>query len=278
MSTSTSTPTAPLPPTPAPGAGTSLRRRLVLTVGIIVMVALFAVGAWTAAGFATLHRAEQQQSFAFTASRLVVEADDGPIHVTAGQAARVEVATHLTYSQLSPSKPSVRMDGDRLILKDGCRHAMNVYCVTRYDLRVPAQVALQVTSSDGSVTVSGISGDLDLRTANGAINADGASSRLQLRTSDGAITARDLHSTSVGAVTSNGGVRLSFLTDPTAVSARSSDGAVRITLPRDGTAYRVDATTSDGSRTVDVPTNPDATSSISAHTSNGAVSVVRDAA
>jgi len=278
MSTSTSTPTAPVPAPATPGAGTSPGRRLLFGGGIIVMAALFAFGAWTAVGFATLHRVDQHQGFAFTGARLVVSASDGAIHVTAGQAGRVELDTHLHYSQLSPAKPSVRMDGDRLILKDGCRHVMNVFCVTSYDLRVPAQLALHVTTSDGAVTVSGISGDLDLHTADGGITADGASGRLQLRTSDGAVIARDLHSTTVAATTSDGRVLLSFLVDPDTVNAHTSDGSLRITVPRDDTAYQVVAATSDGSRTVDVNTNATSPRTISARTSDGPVSVVRAAA
>ncbi len=118
------------------------------------MAALFAFGAWTAVGFATLHRVDQHQGFAFTGARLVVSASDGAIHVTAGQAGRVELDTHLHYSQLSPAKPSVRMDGDRLILKDGCRHVMNVFCVTSYDLRVPTVPAAASSSAPATVPSS----------------------------------------------------------------------------------------------------------------------------
>ena len=79
------------------------------------------------------------------------------------------------------------------------------------------------------------------------------------------------------AVTSNGRVLLSFLADPAQVTARSSDGSVEVVVPRDDTAYKVDAATSDGRRTVDVNTSQDVTRTIFAHTSNGSVRVLRAA-
>jgi hypothetical protein len=279
MTTSAPTPTTPAPPPSRLGGGTgrSAPRRVVLAVAIIVMVILFGFGAWSAIGFATLHRVDQHHSFAFTGSRLVVDAEEGGLHVSAGQPGRVEVDSHFHYSQLSPAHPSMRMDGDQLIAKTGCRSVMNNYCTATYELRVPANTTLQLHTSDGNILVSGITGDLDLRTSDGAIHADGATGRLQLHTSDGSITARNLRGTTISAVTSDGRVLLTFAVDPAQVTARSSDGDVEITVPRDGTAYKVDAATSDGSRQVDVATNPDGSRSIFAHTSDGAVRVLRAA-
>jgi len=283
MSTSTPTPPPPTPAapepatTPAPRAGRSPLRRLGLTAGIIVMVALFAYGAFAAVGFATLHQAEQHQSFTFTGSQLVVGTSNGSIHVTAGQPGRVEVDTHLRYSQLQPAHPTVRVEGGQLVLKDGCRQGLVIYCNVSFDLRVPAAVALQLSTSNGAVGVSGVTGALTVHTSNGSITTDGASGPLNLHTSNGAIRARDLHATVVDAATSNGSVTVSFLASPTHVGIRTSNGGVRVTVPRTSVAYKVDVSTDNGSRTVDVPTDPEATNVISVHTSNGSVRILRAA-
>ncbi len=275
MTTPASVPTAPAPaPSPRPRPGGSALRRMVLAVAIVVMVVLFAFGAWTAVGFATLRSAERHQSFAFTGSRLVVGTSNGSIHVTAGQAGRVEVDTHLRYSQLNPPHPTVRADGGQLTLKDGCPNGVVIFCDVSFDLRVPAALALQLTTSNGAVAVSGVTGALDVHTSNGSITADGATGQLSLRTSNGAIRARDLHTAVVDATTSNGSVTVSFLTTPTHVAVNTSNGAVRVTVPGGSGPYRVDVTTDNGSRTVDVPTDPNATRTISVRTSNGSVHVL----
>jgi hypothetical protein len=249
----------------------------VLGIGIVVMVTLFALGAWTAIGFATLHRAEQHQSFALTGSRLVVGTRNGSIHVTAGQAGTVEVDTHRRYSRFNPPHPTVRASNGQLTLKDGCPNGLVIFCDVSFDLRVPAGLALQLTTKNGAVAVSGVTGALDIHTSNGSITADGASGQLSLQTSNGAIRARDLHTAVVDATTSNGSVTVSFLTAPTQVAVTTSNGAVRVTVPRGSGPFKVDVATDNGSRTVDVPTDPEATSTISAHTSNGSVRILRAA-
>jgi hypothetical protein len=238
------------------------------------MVALLAYGAWTAVGLAALHRAERRQSFAFTGSKVVVDSRNGAIRVSAGQAGRVEVDTHLHYSQVQTPHPTARVEGGQLILADGCPRGQVIYCDVSFDLRVPAAVALQLSSGNGAVSVSGVSGALNLHTADGAITADGASGQLDLRTSNGAIRARDLRAAVVDATTSNSSVTVSFLTTPAQVTIRTSNGAVQVTVPAGSGPYNVDVTTDNGSRTVDVPTGPAAPRRITVHTSNGSVRVL----
>ena len=61
-------------------------------------------------------------------------------------------------------------------------------------------------------------------------------------------------------MTSDGSVRLEFDVAPSRLTARTSDGSVLIAVPPDDTAYAVTGTSADGSRDIDVPTDPDATS------------------
>lgn len=260
MNTSTFTPTTPAaPPAALPRPAASPLRRLAIGAGVVIIVTLFAFGGWGAIGFATLHRAEQHQHFAFTGSRIVVDSRNGAIRVSAGQAGQVEVDTHLHYSQLQTPHPTARVEGDQLILTDGPR-GLTMYCDVGFDLRVPATVALQLNASNGAVSVSGVSG------------------ALQVRTSNGAVQAQDLRTTALDVTTSNGAVTVSFLTTPSHVGIRTSNGRVQVTVPRGSGPYKLDVTTSNGSRTVAVPSDPAATSTITVHASNGSVRVVPAAA
>jgi hypothetical protein len=254
---------------------TSPLRRMAIVFGLALVILVILAGAATAVGLMTRTRAEQHHAYDLPGSRLVLDANNGSIRIAPGQPGRVEVDAHLHYSRLSRAKPTARLEGDRLILRDGCRTFLSFFCDVTYDLRVPATVALQAHSGNGDVRVSGITGDLDLRTSNGAISSDGAPAQLRLRTSNGAITATGLHASAVDARTSNGTVRLSFVEAPRQVTARSSNGDISIAVPRQGGPYRVDAQTSNGKRTIDVPTDPAASSTITARTSNGDLTLSR---
>jgi Putative adhesin len=209
---------------------TSPLRRMALTVGMVLLALIVLGGALTAVAAATRMRAEQQHAYDLSGSRLGVDADSGAIRITAGPTGRVEVDTHLHHSQLNRAEPTARLEGDRLLLRDGCRRFLNFSCDVSYDLRVPATVALQ----------------------------------LRVQTSNGSISATDLHAGIVDASNANGGVALAFVAAPQRVAARASNGSVTVTVPRDGGPYRVDARTANGRSTVDVPTDPDASSTITA--------------
>jgi len=254
---------------------TSRLRRTALISGLVLVILVILASAATAVGFITRTRAEQHHAYDLHGSQLVLDANNGSIHIAPGQPGRVEVDAHFRYSQLSRANPTTRLDGDRLILRDGCRSFINFFCDVTYDLRVPATVALQAHSGNGDLRVSGITGDLDLRTSNGAVSTDGAPTQLRLQTSNGAITATGLHASAVDARTSNGAVRLSFVEAPHQVTARSSNGDITVVVPREGGPYRVDADTSNGKRTIGIPTDPAASNTITARTSNGDITLSR---
>ena len=62
----------------------------------------------------------------------------------------------------------------------------------------------------------------------------------------------------------NGRVQLEFAAAPTAVVATSDNGRVEVVVPDDGTAYRVDLRSDNGSETIEVPTDPSSTRSLTA--------------
>jgi len=256
---------------------TSPVRRTALIFGLALVLLVILASAATAVGFITRTRAEQHHAYDLPGSRLVLDANNGSIHIAPGQPGRVEVDAHLHYSQLSPAKPTARLEGDRLILRDGCRNFINFICDVTYDLRVPATLALRADSGNGDLRVSGITGELDLRTSNGAISSDGVPAQLRLQTGNGAITATGLHASVVDARTSNGTVQLSFLQAPRQVTARSSNGDISIAVPPQGGPWRVEAETSNGKRTIDIPTDPAASNTITARTSNGDITLSRAA-
>ena len=101
----------------------------------------------------------------------------------------------------------------------------------------------------------------------------GSTGRVSASASAGSVTGIALGSAEVSASSSGGSVRLDFAVDPTRVDGRSSAGSVLVQVPQDEMVYVVDASTSAGSRTVTVRTDPHAKRRITARSSAGSVRV-----
>jgi DUF4097 and DUF4098 domain-containing protein YvlB len=153
-------------------------------------------------------------------------------------------------------------------------------------LKVPNGTSLELRSSNGSVTVTGPTGDVTVNTSNGKIQIAGSQGRLQLDTSNGAI---DVSATNalVTAHTSNGAITFRGDLAQGDHSFRTSNGRITLTLPSNA-SFTIDAQTSNGKITSDfavsrtsgsrdtelrgtVGQNP--TTSVTLRTSNGGIEI-----
>ncbi len=155
--------------------------------------------------------------------------------------------------------------------------------------QVPTQTSLGLTTGDGSIYVTNITGNVDARTADGGVEVEGIKGDVKLRTSDGSITGTRLEGGTFDVHTNDGGIRL---TDATVQSgqAETSDGSITLTNVRadsltvrtnDGgirgqnlAATRAEYHTSDGS--VHLEYSPDAPKALNATatTSSGGITFV----
>ena len=163
--------------------------------------------------------------------------------------------------------------GDTLSVTSHCPWSPGIPCTGHVRLVVPAATRIVGGSSDGHLTVRGVTSGMNLSSTDGGLEVHGATGTLRLDTSDGGISATGLRTGDVRASTSDGSVHLSFLAPPTAVRVTSSDGSVLVDVPHDLTVYRVVVSTKDGSRTVDVPTDPSSDRHIAVSTKDGSVRV-----
>lgn len=121
-----------------------------------------------------------------------------------------------------------------------------------YKVQVPRQVALDVTSSNGALAVTGTQGNTQLETSNGALTVHGVSGDMTLKTSNGHISVAGSQGT-VKAETSNGGIDAELTRySGHELSFETSNGAVSVRLPRDA-RFTVDAETSNGGVKSDFP-------------------------
>lgn len=195
------------------------------------------------------------------------------VDVIGSDRAGVDVDRRWTWSMKEPSVQT-RQVGDRLVVSSSCPFSPGLPCTGRVQLAVPSDVAVLGGSSDGHLLLSDLTGPLDVHNADGGVELRDVSGPLRLSTSDGSVRAEGLTSDRVTVDTSDGSVQLSFAKAPTTVRASTSDGSLEIVVPKDGTAYAVTVSVSDGSQSVDVPTDPESARRISVRTSDGSVRIL----
>lgn len=97
------------------------------------------------------------------------------------------------------------------------------------DVQAPSLGGVRCATSNGSITVSGATGDADLRTSNGAVRAAGCAQGVVVDTSNGSIFVEGAKT--ARAVTSNGKIEVRLAMDATGpVIADSSNGSIKLAV------------------------------------------------
>ena len=126
---------------------------------------------------------------------------------------------------------------------------------------------VRVSSGDGRVSVRDASRSVEARTSSGDVLVDGAGGTVTAVSGDGDVDARQVAG-SAAASTSSGAVRVSGVRGD--VTATTGDGPV--VVRGTGTAVALEISTGDGRSTVDAPTDPSATRTVTIRSSSGDVS------
>ena len=98
----------------------------------------------------------------------------------------------------------------------------------QFEVWVPRQSSIHVSSDDGSLKLDGVSGDVTLRTGDGSIEVNDGGGVLQLNTGDGHIQVMKFDG-QLDARTGDGSIRLDG--NFNALSARTGDGSISLTVP-----------------------------------------------
>lgn len=226
--------------------------RTLSTLGL-AGVTVFAVAA---CGVADLDTSEEEDRYGVpgTVTALDVRAAAGSVTIVATDGP-VQVRETRRYSD-KPPRTSHRTEGGTLLLADdGCegKRRFNFKCETDYRIEVPAGVTVTLAADAAAVTLTGITGALDIRTDVGAIKGTGLA---------GATKAH----------TNVGDVDLRFATVPASVDTSNDVGSTTVYLPSTGT-YRFDVDVELGDRNIDLPTSPGAKTLVTMKGNVGDVSV-----
>jgi len=141
----------------------------------------------------------------------------------------------------------------------------------RIEVLMPKDGDLAVDTSDGSIDVADLKGNVDLRSGDGSLTAISVKGLMKLKTSDGSITGESIDG-SLDAASGDGSIHLDGRFDELKVKAGdgsvtatvqsgskidsgwsivSGDGSVEVTLPKDLKAD-IDASSGDGHVTSDI--------------------------
>jgi hypothetical protein len=169
---------------------------------------------------------------------------------------------------------SERLEGDRLVLDTSCPIFFTTFCNVKYTIDVPTEIDLSVRGSGGSISVTEVTGHVDLDSDGGGVDVERVGGEVLRMDSDaGSVSAVDVRSTDVEATSDAGGVTVQFASDPQTVRADSDAGGVELVLPPDGGPYRVEADSSAGGVETSVNTSRTSERTITATSDAGGVTV-----
>jgi len=130
----------------------------------------------------------------------------------------------------------IRTSGGRISAEGPRQGADREWWSVTYEIRVPAQIDLDLTAQNGGLAVEGVTGDMRLETLNGGIHLLGVGGDVRAETRNGGLHIELLGSTWSGrgldAITRNGGVRLLIPPDYSAqLETGTTNGGIDIDFP-----------------------------------------------
>ncbi|GAA4548808.1 DUF4097 family beta strand repeat-containing protein [Amycolatopsis samaneae] len=231
-----------------------------------------AAGGWLWLASPELH--EESTHLAFPpAARIQLDVDRGQVQLIASDTREVSVDRRLEWTD---GKPSVRESGaaGTVRLSAHCpgeptwRAAFTTECAARYTVRVPREMAIEVTTSLADVQIRGTVAAVTVSTTTGNVTLTNARGSLTAHTRTGRITGEDLAASTAEAVTGTGAIDLSFGLPPERVAARTGSGDVRVAVPP-GDRYRLLRGVTSGRQTVGVGQDLAASRGIAAESATG---------
>jgi DUF4097 and DUF4098 domain-containing protein YvlB len=268
----------------------TLGRVLTLVIGVPVVLVLFGWAALTAVAYAGQGSYPVRLDLPVAGGAARVSVDSGNITVGPTADSRLRVTGTARYSLIRSSVTWYRSRSGVAVVSR-CRFPAGV-CAFNLAVVVPASARAVLSDGSGDLTVrnlaghvsagsgsgdlraSGLSGTVDLGDGSGNILGTALSGpRVTLDNGSGDISFGRLTSADVVASDGSGDITLIFTGTPNRVHVDDDSGNVTLILPPGRTPYQVHASTSSGSRVVNVPTSPASRHVITVSDGSGNISI-----
>ncbi len=191
-----------------------------------------------------------------TSNQCQIRSENGSIHCVAAAVSEIGVEAVLTaraatveQAESGLEQITVERSESEGVAVISARIPRGVRGGVSFILTVPIEMSLDLTTTNGAIDVTGVSGNVTAVTSNGEARVIDCDGDLDVRTSNGKITIEGELLADVKARTSNGTVRLKGSLLPGAHEIQTSNGSIHADLF--GVPVTVTATTSNGQVTAD---------------------------
>ena len=229
-------------------------RVALIALGAIVTVGLIGLGAFFLLNIAAEHSFQTTAAYS-NVRTLVVHSGAGDVTLTGARPGGSLVVTAKEAEGLFKPNIGSRLDGDgTLTLTAGCPGQLE--CSVHYELAVPPDIAVRVSSGFGAIRAAGLT----------------SASTIQLGTTAGDIHATGLNAPDIRLSTGLGGLTATLTRPARKLNASTGAGSINLTVP--DTTYAVHASSGLGHVSDhSVRNDPTSPRSIDAHSSLGDVTI-----
>lgn len=219
----------------------------------------------------TDHTESEQRSFTPLSDLLTITVDRGDLEVSPGNVKEIRVERWVSgRSPLGRPSASWELNGEILSLSFRCDRAAS--CHIRHKVIVPKAISLTVQSVDGHTEAKAFSRPLSISTTEGSVSVSRISGPLILNSVHGDIHGRGLRSNDFRASTRSGTIDVSFAEPPDEARVNTQSGLATLELPEE--VYDVYSSQNKGRVVTEVDTDDDSPYEISAQTDGGRIRVV----
>jgi DUF4097 and DUF4098 domain-containing protein YvlB len=187
--------------------------------------------------------AKESKTFAVSgAPRVTINTFDG--HVTIHGWDKPEVTYHATkgsHDENSLKEITIQAQQTGNAITITANNNDQQYGSVNFDVYVPRQTSLHVSSGDGALNLDGVTGQITLRSGDGPIEVANGGGQLQVNTGDGVIRVIKFEG-QVDARTGDGEIALDG--NFNSLSARTGDGQISLTVPA-GSSFTIETNAPD---------------------------------
>ena len=203
----------------------------------------------------------QESQESETISTVVVRTTNGNIDVNTWE--RAEIAIEATKrvrgrteekAQKNAEKVEIEISEENGVLNIITHQPRHIKASVNYLLSMPADLHLQLKTTNGNVTVLGNHGDKELETTNGNVKLNSSQGRIKANTTNGNVDASMLNANGDSSFsTTNGSIKVILSGgEPVPLSAKTTNGSVHVWIP-DNFGMQLEAKTSNGRVHCDLP-------------------------
>jgi Putative adhesin len=267
-------------------------RWVALAIGVPVALIIIGWTALTAVAWAGQASYRVHLRIPVRSHTLTLAVNSGQVSLRGGSTGVVRATATAHYSLVRP-RVHWQSTNSGTAIRSSCE-SLTGPCSVDFAVTMPAGLTTDVSDDSGDLAASGLHGRVTLQAQSGNINASVMAAGVLLSDQSGDITADRLSGPSViikdqsGNITAagltnpamtvtdqSGDITLTFASVPSRVQVTCDSGNVRLVLPSGSTAYRVDAHTSSGSSSVQVPTDSSSTHVLTVTDQSGNITITR---